>query len=491
MPDRISIPGGDAGALVEISAHQAVAAMVRGEITAEAYAAALLGRCEAGRALNAFITLEPERVLESARDCDRCRRAGEALGRLHGLPVPIKDSVNTCDYPTTSGTPALRQFRPTQDAAVVRTLRAAGAIVLGKTNLHELSFGWTSSNRAFGPVRNPYDAARIAGGSSGGTAAAVAARMAPLGVAADTEGSIRIPAALCGIAGFRPTTARYPSAGVMPISALFDQVGSHARSVADLALFDEVVSNERTPIGQTTLAGLRFALDRDYGFTELHPEVERIASESLRKLEAAGAELVEARLPGLADLIERTTSVIQSREFAPQVAGYLERYSAPVSFEQLIAAASEDVRHDIAACASPGGRYFATDAAYRAACEQVLPQLRAACREYFARTRSVAIVFPTTLIPAPVIGEDPALDPRGRGLSLRTALARNIDPGSTAGLPCLVLPAGLTAAGLPVALEFDGPAGTDRVLLGIGIALEAVLGRLPAPATHSAAIAAR
>src|ERR1700732_304052 len=186
-------------------------------------------------------------------------RTRSRLGPLHGLPVPIKDSVNTRQYPTTVGTNALRGFRPKQDAAVVRALLGAGAIVLGKTNLHELSFGWTSDNQAFGPVRNPYDTARIAGGSSGGTAAAVAARMAPLGVAADTEGSIRVPAAFCGIAGFRPTIARYPNTGGAPISALFGQVGPHARSVADLVLFDSVVACEPAPMGQGRLGGGRAA----------------------------------------------------------------------------------------------------------------------------------------------------------------------------------------------------------------------------------------
>ena len=187
--------------LADLSAVEAVAQMARGELTAERYAEALLARCQAARALNAFITQEPGRVLEDARARDRERRAGAKPGPLFGLPVPVKDSVNTRDYPTSGGTPALRDFRPKEDAPLVAALKAAGAIVLGKTNLHELSFGWTSNNLAFGAVHNPYDPTRIPGGSSGGTAAAIAARLAPLGVAEDTEGSIRVPAAFCGIAG--------------------------------------------------------------------------------------------------------------------------------------------------------------------------------------------------------------------------------------------------------------------------------------------------
>src|SRR5271170_2726380 len=250
------------GELCDLSAAAAVAHMSQGSLTAERYAQALLTRCQSSRALNAFIALDPARVLEDARGRDRERLAGVKPGPLFGLPIPVKDSVNTRDYPTTGGTPALRHFRPKEDAPVVAALRGAGAIVLGKTNLHELSFGWTSNNLAFGAVHNPYDAKRIPGGSSGGTAVAIATHMAPLGVAEDTEGSIRVPAAMCGITGFRPTTGRYPSTGVVPITGLFDQVGPHARTVADLALFDSVVTGDKTPLSPASLRGLKLGVDR-------------------------------------------------------------------------------------------------------------------------------------------------------------------------------------------------------------------------------------
>ena len=162
--------------LIDLSAGEGVAAMQRGDITAEAYADALLEQCSKWQHLNAFINLDPEAVREAARAADVARASGAALPPLHGLPIPVKDSVNTIDYPTTGGTPALRNFTPADDAELVRRLRQAGAIVMGKTNIHELSFGWTSNNLAFGAVRNPYDTSRIPGGSSGGTAAAVAGR---------------------------------------------------------------------------------------------------------------------------------------------------------------------------------------------------------------------------------------------------------------------------------------------------------------------------
>ena len=470
--------------LAELHAHEAVGVIRRGDITAERYAAALLHRCAAARALNAFITLEPERVLEAARDCDHRRQAGATLGPLHGLPVAIKDSINTREYPTTAGTAALRRFRPAQDAPVVGALRSAGALILGKTNLHELSFGWTSNNQAFGAVRNPYDVARIAGGSSGGSAAAVAARLTALALAADTEGSIRVPAALCGVAGFRPSTGRYPNLGVVPISPHFDQVGAHARSVADLVMFDELLAPAAAAIDARPLAGVRLAIDRDYWFTDLDPEVERVAAEALRRLEACGARLVAAPLQGLAELIRRTSAAVQNYEFAPAVTQYLERYRTGLSFAQLLASASADVRAEIVATL-PGGRSFVPESVYLSARDRYLPQLRALLSRYFVETDAVSIVFPATRIAAPVIGES-AWDIAGKRIGLATALVRSVAPGSTAGLPGLVLPAGLTRAGLPVSLEFDGPCGADRVLLAIGLSLEKVLGWLPAPPSEAA-----
>ena len=255
--------------LTKLSAADAVTALRQADVSAEEYATSLLDRCESGKHLNAFIALDPSLVLESARAADRVRMSGADLGPLHGLPIPVKDSVNTKDYPTTGGTPALRNFRPSGDAELVRRLVNAGAIVMGKTNIHELSFGWTSNNLAFGAVHNPYDTSRIPGGSSGGTAVAIAAGMAPIGIAEDTEGSIRIPAALCGICGFRPTMHRYPNEGVVPITPLFDQVGPHARTVDDIVLFDSVITGQSNNIKPTSLKGIRVGISRGYFFESL------------------------------------------------------------------------------------------------------------------------------------------------------------------------------------------------------------------------------
>jgi indoleacetamide hydrolase len=467
--------------LTELSAIDAIAAMRKGELLAEHYAAALLRRCEKGKYLNAFITLDPEKVLEAARKADRKLASGAPLGPLHGLPIPVKDSVNTKDYPTTGGTPALRNFRPARDAALVQMLLDAGAIVLGKTNIHELSFGWTSNNLAFGAVHNPYDSMRIPGGSSGGTAVAVAAGMAPLGIAEDTQGSIRVPAALCGICGFRPTTHRYPNDGVMPITPLFDQVGPHARTVPDLMLFDSVISGDATSSEPVSLKGVRLGVAREYFFGSLDAEVESITEETLRKLVDAGAELVEADVPGLDQLIQQTTAAIQLYDVVPRFEQFLDTYNAGITFEQLLAQASVDIRTTFERYVLPGAEFAISEQTYTAARDVHLPVLKQVLRDYFHKNNVVAMIFPATLTAATPIGQDTEVNINGKLVGLEIAMARNISPGSTAGIPGLVLPAGLTSNGLPVSIELDGPEGTDRTILALGQAIEQVIGPLPPP----------
>jgi indoleacetamide hydrolase len=470
-----------ATALTDLSATEAVAQMTSGELSCEQYATALLERCAQIRALNAFISLNPAQVLADARQRDAERRAGHPPGLLFGLPIPVKDSVNTRDYPTTAGTPALRHFHPAADAPLVAILRDAGAIVLGKTNLHELSYGWTSNNLSYGAVHNPYDPQRIPGGSSGGTAAAVAARAAPLGIAEDTEGSIRVPAALCGIVGLRPTTGRYPTSGCVPISPLFDQAGPHARCVADVALFDRVVAKDTAPLAAADLRGVRLGVVRDYWFTGLDREIERVTAAALSKLTAAGVTLVESRLPGLQHLIDAATLQVQDHDVRVSLAEYLKAYGAGISFEELVAQASPDIRTYFAGNVVAGAKNQITEAVYLKARDEALPALRTLLLDYFARERVDAIVFPTTMVAAPMIGDEDMLDIDGRKVPFTVAIARNIDPGSTAGLPGLVLPAGMTATGLPVSIELDAPAGADRRLLALGSAVENVLGHLQPP----------
>jgi indoleacetamide hydrolase len=473
------VPPSGVSGLLDLPGAVATALMRRGEFTAEEYAAALLARCEAGRHLNAFISLVPDQVREAARAADRRRAGGRWLGPLHGLPLPIKDSINTEDYPTTSGTPALRAFRPKEDAPVVRALREAGAIVLGKTNLSELSLGWSSTNVTFGPVKNPYDPARIPGGSSGGTAVAVAAGLAPLGVAEDTCGSIRVPAALCGVAGYRPTTFRYSPRGVMPLTPTYDTIGPLARTVADLVLFDSVVTGDFNPLPPLPRGGIRLALSRSHYFAGLDPEVARVTDEALKRLREAGVSFAEADVPDLSRLVEAANFPIIYHDSVPMITRYLEEFETGVAFERLLAAASSSVRDNLEARSRPDGRLWVSPAAYAEARDVHRPALQEAFRAYFCQTGAAAIVYPTTLVPAVPIGQDQEVEIGGRTVPFRTAMSRNIAPGSCAGLPGLVLCAGLTRQGLPVGLELDGPAGSDRALLAVGEALERIVGGPP------------
>jgi len=467
--------------LTDLSATEAIAAMRRGELSAEDYATALLDRCERGKDLNAFITLEPERVLEAARAADRSLASGAEPGPLHGLPIPVKDSVNTKDYPTTGGTRALQEFRPAEDAELVRRLTHAGAIVMGKTNIHELSFGFTSNNLAFGAVRNPYDKSRIPGGSSGGTAAAVAARMAPLGIAEDTQGSIRVPAAMCGIYGFRPTHGRYPNQGVVPITPLFDQVGPHARNVADLALFDHVITGDAVADRPKSLEGIRLGVARKFYFDRLDSQVERITNTALDVLKAAGVELVETDVPDLARLIELTTEQIELYHVMPMLTRYLSDFDTGVTFDEVIEQASVDIRDAFTKTVLPGGESVVTEEDFIAARDVHLPALRETLADYFGSNSLDAMIFPAAQIAAPPIGHDTKTDLNGETVRFEPVISRNISPGSTGGLPGLIVPAELNREGLPVCLELDGPAGSDTRLLAIGRAVEDVLGHLPPP----------
>ena len=467
--------------LTDIPATEAVKAMRLGDLAAEDYAAALLARCRAGAYLNAFQSLDADRVLADARDADRRRRSGETPGPLHGLPVPIKDSVNVAGYPTTGGTRALQHYIPSDDAELVRRLKAAGAIVLGKTSIHELSWGWTSNNLAFGAVRNPYDRNRIPGGSSGGTAAAIAARMAPLGVAEDTQGSIRVPAALCGLYGFRPTQDRYPNQGVVPITPLFDQVGPHARSARDLALFDRVITGEPAIERPAELSTLRLGIDRSYFFQLLDQDVARITEDALRRLADAGVELVEAAVPGLQSLIDATTATVQLYHVRPMLTKFLEEFETGVTFDEVMAGVSDDIRASFSEFVLPGGSGTPSEADFVAARDQHLPELRRTMADYFTGNGLDAMIFPATRVPATPIGQDMEISVNGQRVPFEPAISGNISPGSTAGIPGLVVPVALTGNGLPVCLELDGPADSDRRMLEIGLALESLFDPLPAP----------
>ena len=347
--------------------------------------------------------------------------------------------------------------------------------------MHELAFGVTSNNAAFGPARNAYDPSRIAGGSSGGTANAIAARMAAAGLGSDTGGSVRIPAALNGIAGLRPTLGRYSQEGITPIAHTRDTAGPMAREVADLVLLDTIITGARDRVAAAPLKGLRLGVCRALFFRNLDPETERITEATLDRLQAAGVEIVEVDMPGLVDLNGKISFPVALYEARADLTRYLKRFRPALDLKGLAdRIASPDVKGLFASAIAPGAKDAIPEKTYLEALA-ARPLLQRLYAEVFRKQNIAALVFPTTPLPAAPVGDDATTLLNGTQVPTFPTFIQNTDPGSNAGIPGLSVPIGRTPDGLPIGLALDGPAGSDRRLLGIGLALETLVGRLPAP----------
>jgi mandelamide amidase len=332
-------------------------------------------------------------------------------------------------------------------------------------------------------VRNPYDIVRFAGGSSGGNASGVAARLAPGAIGTDTGGSVRIPAALCGIAALRPTIGRYSQAGVTPISHTRDTVGPMARSVSDLMLLDSAITGDwrNTP----TVAARRIRLGVVPELLQnIDVETLQLVSAALSKLEDAGVEIVPLQASGFLDLDNQSGFPIALFEATRDITAYLATYQTGITLVQLAAQiASPDVKFVFDTFVVPGAPGAIPQVVYENALNVVRPALQKLYADTFAGNGLDAIVFPTTPLPAsPVVGSDATVMLNGVPVPTFQTYIRNTDPGSVAGVPGITLPAALTSGGLPVGLEIDGPAGSDRHLLAVALTLEKILGPLPAPA---------
>jgi indoleacetamide hydrolase len=466
-------------ALAELGAAEAAAAIRAGDISAQSLVDALLDRCTRAASLNAFISLDPDAVRNAARSADQQRQRGERLGPLHGVPIALKDNFDTADFTTTAGTPALAAHRPTRNAAVVQRLLDAGALILGKANMQELAFGPTSNNAAFGPVRNPYDRSRIPGGSSGGTAALVAARLAPAGLGTDTGGSVRVPASLSGVVGFRPTTLRWPQDGIVPISHTRDTAAPIARCVADCALLDGIVTGGPTSLAPINLEGLRLGVPRGHFWDDLDAEVEAILADALARLAAAGVVLVEGDMADVAALDAAAGFPVALYEFVTDLDRYLAEHATGLDFAGVAAEVKSPAVKKIVDALL--GADAVPEAVYREALIKHRPALQDAYRRYFAERGVAAMVFPTTPLAAAKVGEDDTVLLNGKAVPTLATYIRNLGPGSAAGIPGLSLPAGMTSAGFPIGIAIDGPQGADQQLLTICLAIESALPRLPAP----------
>lgn len=480
-------PGRVAPDVAAWSASEAAAAVCEGRITSEALTRAALERIKARPAHNAFITLDEAGALTAARRADVRRAGGAPCLPLQGVPIVVKDNIEAAGLPTTAGTPALKGFVPKADAPVLAKLRAAGAVVLGKTHMHELAFGISGFNPAFssGPqpgVRNAYDLTKMAGGSSSGTAVAIGARMVPAGLGTDTGGSVRLPCALNGCAALRPTVGRYDPAGIVPISRTRDTAGAMAVSVRDVELMDRVMAGGAA-VQAASLPGVRLGLAPEF-LSNLDADTRTAFDAALDRLRAAGVVVVPVPMPTLMGLNSQVGFPVALYEAHDDMVRYLRERGTGVSLQQLVnGIVSPDVKGTYEALvlprklpAPPPANLVDAEPLYRAAMATHRPALRKLYADAFAQHRIDALVFPTTPRVAAPAG------PQSSSLETFGLYIQNTDPGSNAGLPGLQIPVGLGASSrLPVGLELDGPENSDRRLIALGMAIENLLGRLPPP----------
>jgi aspartyl-tRNA(Asn)/glutamyl-tRNA(Gln) amidotransferase subunit A len=500
----------------ELSAVDLVAAVHRGDLSAVACAEAFLNRIAAvdGR-VNAFLAVGREAALAQAAAIDARRKAGRPIGPLAGLPVAVKDALCTTDLPTTCASKMLAGFRPPYDADVVARLRRADAVIVGKTNMDEFAMGGSNENSAYGPVHNPWDLTRAPGGSSGGSAACVAAGMAPVAIGSDTGGSIRQPAGLCGITGFKPTYGRISRRGLVAFASSLDQIGPMARSAADCALLMETIaghdSGDATSLTDPvpayssllgeSLAGLRIGRVPEHFGPGLDPEVARGVEAALDTFKAAGATIHDVDLPHAKYGIP-TYYLIAPCEASSNLARYDgahyghraepgkghraepgkghraepgkgHRAESPASGQ----AAAHDGAFDSPLvemyCRSRAegfgpevkrrvmlGTYALSAGYYDAFYAKALRVRRLIQRDYLeAFTKVDLIAGPVSPTPAFKLGEKTG-DPLAMYLVDMYTVGTNL-----AGIGGISLPCGFTAGGLPIGFQLQGPALAESLLL--------------------------
>jgi aspartyl-tRNA(Asn)/glutamyl-tRNA(Gln) amidotransferase subunit A len=392
-------------------------------------------------AVNAFITVTETEALSQARELEAELAQGKWRGPLHGIPIALKDLIDTAGIRTTAASAVFENRVPHEDAEVVRRLKNAGAILLGKLNLHEFAFGGTSDVSHFRPVRNPWNLAFSPGGSSGGSGAAVAARMCFGAVGTDTAASIRTPASCCGIVGLKPTFGRVSTRGVIPLSWSLDHVGPMCRTVDDAALMLQAMSDFEPAENGGTVSGLRIGMPREMYWERLDPEVEFLAQAALGVIEGLTAGSGEIRLPHVDNL---TIAEAEAHAFHEPYLDHSAHLYAPSIRERLMA----------------GGRV--TSAAYVCA-RREMERWRGEIGGLFEDVD--VIVTPTMPIkPVPV------------GTISDLSLIRNTNAFNVFGLPTISIPCGFSREGLPVGMQITGPHNGESTVFRLARAYEQAAG---------------
>ncbi|MBZ5569332.1 MAG: amidase [Acidobacteriia bacterium] len=413
-----------------------------------------MGRIEKlGPVLNAFITVTGEHALEQARAAEREIAHGRYRGPLHGIPIALKDLIDTAGVRTTAASALFQDRVPTEDATVVRRLKRAGAVLLGKTNLHEFAYGGSGTVSYYGAVRNPWALEHITGGSSSGSAAAVAAGMCFAALGTDTAGSIRLPASCCGVVGLKPTYGLVSARGVIPLSRSYDHVGPMTRNVRDAAIVLQAISGydagdissrempeeDYVAALDADTSSLRLGIVRQYFFDDLEPDVAAAMNNALQVLETLTASLSDASMPIDTD---RTVQLAEIYAYHGQFLGERAGLYQPETLRRI----------------QRGETIAATDYILK---RNELEHLRRGAKDLFCDYD--LLVTPTSPAPAPKLSELQANpdDLRRREL----VLLRNTRPFNVLGLPAVSAPCGFTRAGLPVGLQIAGAPGHDARVL--------------------------
>ena len=448
---------------------EAGVALRTGRLSSEELVREALRKAQQTARLNAFITLTAEQAIAEAQIADRELRQGQDRGPLHGIPIAHKDLVCTAGVRTTAGSKVFADYVPSADATVYLRLRHAGAISIGKTNLHEHAYGITSTNPHYGAVRNPCDPERIPGGSSGGSAATVAAGVVFMATGTDTGGSIRHPAACCGIVGLKPTFGRVSKAGVLPLSWSLDHVGPITRTVADAAVCyqamagydpaDPCSARRAVPPPVTLrgpdLRGVRLGLPENFYFEMIDPGIDRAVRALAQLAESLGAIVEAVRVPDM-DVLNTAAQIILGCE-------------AATVHQDHLASRSADYGDDVRTLLSIGSLWRATD--YLNA-QRVRRRFRAAFRAVLDGLD--ALLVPATPITPPRIGQT-AVNLGGTDQDVRIASTRFLRGLNPLGLPVLSIPAGMHSNGLPIGAQLIGRPWTEARLIEVGAALTAAL----------------
>jgi aspartyl-tRNA(Asn)/glutamyl-tRNA(Gln) amidotransferase subunit A len=413
--------------------------------------------------LNAFITVTAESALAEAHTAETEITRGEWRGPLHGIPIALKDIIETAGLRTTAASALLKDNVPRKDAEVVRRLRTAGAICVGKTNMHEFAYGGSSVISHFGPVRNPWDTVRSPGGSSGGSAAAVAAEMCFAAIGTDTGGSIRQPAAYCGIVGLKPTYGKVSAEGVLPLSWSFDHVGPLTRTVKDAAVMFAMIADHADHAASldASTSTLRVGILRDLFFEGVHPEIAAALTEALEIIKKLTRE--QRDVPPLAAdyaVVMKTYSAVLTAEaymYHRQNLGQLREAYQPATLKRI--RAGENVTRD----------------EYETGKREV-ERIRANVGQAFREVD--VLITPTVAVPPYRIDQLTEIE-SARPKELE--MLRNTRPINMFGLPAISVPCGFTCDGLPIGLQIIGAAGAESTVLQLAHAYEQATDKMAVP----------